>query len=210
MLFSLKNTCEHVTINPHQLSKSCEGLTTRKETFWDFSSFLYLWSKWANECKTVSVAQWLSTRFSGRRCRFDIIAGPLLEVLKIIEETVLPLSLHLGMVFPPFKWFFQDYKPEVLSHSSFKSQLCGSLKKAQSSRCCGLSFVLHPSRKHQGVQNVMMEWGSRWSVWKSRSLQRSWIRFLVFLLRRALVILKVWYVCEIISISCDVQSQNKL
>ena len=48
-----------------------------------------------SEYKTVSVAFWLSTGFSRRRPGFDITAGPPLEVLKIIEEKVLPLSLHL-------------------------------------------------------------------------------------------------------------------
>ena len=55
-----------------------------------------------------------------------------------------------------------------------------------------------------------MESGSRWSVWKSRSLQRSWICFLFFHSRRAMVILKVWCVCQIICIAGDVQRQNKL
>ena len=48
-----------------------------------------------------------------------------------------------------FLCFFKDYKPEVPSHNSFESQLCGTLKnahairkeKARSSRCCGLSFT---------------------------------------------------------------------
>ena len=48
-----------------------------------------------------------------------------------------------------FSWFLQDYKPEVPSHNSFESQLCGMLKnphtirkeKARSSPCCGLFFT---------------------------------------------------------------------
>ena len=47
-----------------------------------------------------------------------------------------------------------------------------------------LWFVLHPSKKRQGV--------------------------FVFLSRRALVILKVLYLCQIICIAGDVQRQNKL
>ena len=65
---------------------------------------------------------------------------------------MLPLSLHVRMVrLSVFMVFmvFKDYKPEVPSHNSFESQLCGTLKnphairkeKARSSRCCGLSFT---------------------------------------------------------------------
>ena len=84
--------------------------------------------------------------------------------------------------------FFKDYKPEVPSHNSFESQLCVTLKnahaickeKARSSRCCGLSFTQKTSR------------------------------CFFFLSRRAMVILKVWHVCQIICIAGDVQRQNKL
>ena len=45
---------------------------------------------------------------------------------------MLPLSLHVRMVrlsfFSMVFIVFKDYKPEVLSHNSFKSQLCGTLK----------------------------------------------------------------------------------
>ena len=63
------------------------------------------------------------------------------------------LSLQGRMVrlsaFYGFYGFFKDYKPEVPSHNSFESQLCGTLKnphairkeKARSSRCCGLSVT---------------------------------------------------------------------
>jgi len=75
------------------------------------------------------------------------MAGAPLEVLRITEEKVLPLShLQLGSL---FLMFFKDYKQEVLSHNSFKSQLCGTQRthtlfvknRAQSSRCCGLAFT---------------------------------------------------------------------
>ena len=36
-----------------------------------------------SECKTVSVAQWLSTVFSRARPGFDTVAGRPLEVLKV-------------------------------------------------------------------------------------------------------------------------------
>jgi len=39
-----------------------------------------------SECKTVSVAQWLSTGFSRGRPGSDITAGPPLKVLKVTEE----------------------------------------------------------------------------------------------------------------------------
>ena len=77
------------------------------------------------------MAQWLSTGFSCGRPGFDIMAGPPLEVLKINKKKVLPLSQHLQMVrlfFNGFYGFFKDYKPQVLSHNSFESQLCGTLK----------------------------------------------------------------------------------
>ena len=73
-----------------------------------------------------------------------------LEVLKITEEKVLPLSRHLQMVrVAPSFMFFKDYKQEVLSPNSFESQLCGTQRthtlfgknRAQSSRCCGLAFT---------------------------------------------------------------------
>ena len=51
-----------------------------------------------SECKTLSVAQWLSTRFSRGRPGFDITAGPPLKVLKVKGKLVLPLSLHVQMV----------------------------------------------------------------------------------------------------------------
>ena len=106
------------------------------------------------KCKIVSVAQRLSTGFLRGRSGFDITAGPLLEVVKVTGKWVLLLSLHVRMVrlssffFNDF-CFFKDYKPEVPSHNSFESQLCGTLKnphairkeKARSSRCCGLSFT---------------------------------------------------------------------
>ena len=50
-----------------------------------------------------------------------------------------------------FLWFFKDYKPEVPSHNSFESQLCGTLKnphaRHSSSSCVffspGLIGVTH-------------------------------------------------------------------
>ena len=62
---------------------------------------------------------------------------------------MLPLSLHVRMVRLSFFVVLKDYKPEVPSHNSFESQLCGTLQnphairkeKARSSRCCGLSFT---------------------------------------------------------------------
>ena len=63
---------------------------------------------------------------------------------------MLPLSLQGRMDRLSFFYgFFKDYKPEVPSHNSFESQLCGTLKnphairkeKALSPRCCGLSFT---------------------------------------------------------------------
>ena len=85
--------------------------------------------------------------------------------------------------------FFKDYKPELSSHNSFESQLCGTLKNPHAIRKDKgadfpvLWFVLHPSKKRHGV---------------------------FFLSRRAMVILRVWYLCQIICIAGDVQRQNKL
>ena len=82
--------------------------------------------------------------------------------------------------------FFKDYKPEVPSHNSFESQRTLKnahairIEKARSSRCCGLSFTQKTSR------------------------------CFFFLSRRAMLILKVWYVCQIICITGDVQRENKL
>ena len=49
-------------------------------------------------CKTVSVAQWISTGFSRGRPGFDITAGSLLEVLKVNLKCVLSLSIYVQMV----------------------------------------------------------------------------------------------------------------
>ena len=43
-------------------------------------------SEWVNECKSVFVAQWLSTGFSRGRPGFDITAGPPLEVLNYLIQ----------------------------------------------------------------------------------------------------------------------------
>ena len=72
------------------------------------------------------MAQWLSTRFSRRRPGYDITARPALEALRITEEKMLPLSLHLQMIM--VLMVFKDYKPEVLSHNSLESHRCGTLK----------------------------------------------------------------------------------
>ena len=56
-----------------------------------------------------------------------------------------------------FLCFFKDYKSEVPSHSSFESQLCETLKnphairKKKDTELAVLWFVLHPSKKRQGV-----------------------------------------------------------
>ena len=107
---------------------------------------------------------------------------------------MLPLSLHVRMVRLSFSlwflWFFKAYKPEVLSHNSFESQLCGTLKnphairKEKGTEFPELWFVLHPSKKRHGV--------------------------FFFLSRKAMVILKVLYVCQIICFAGDAQRQNKL
>ena len=106
-----------------------------------------------SECQTVFVAQWLNAGFSRERPRFDIMAGRPVKVLEVTGKQVLPWSLHVQMArISFFLWllrFFKDYKPEVPSHNSFESQLCGTLKnphairkeKARSSRCCGLFFT---------------------------------------------------------------------
>ena len=43
-----------------------------------------------------------------------------------------------------FLWFFKDYKPEVPSHNSFESQLCGTLKNP------------HAIRKDHGVPGAVV------------------------------------------------------
>ena len=67
---------------------------------------------------------------------------------------MLPLSLHVQLVrLSFFLWFFKDYKPEVPSHNSFESQLCGTLqnphaiRKDKGTEFPLLWFVLHPSKK---------------------------------------------------------------
>ena len=62
-----------------------------------------------------------------------IRAEPLLEVLKITEEKLQPLSLHVRMVRFSFM-VFKDYKPEVPSHNSFESQLCRTLNNPHTIR----------------------------------------------------------------------------
>ena len=83
------------------------------------------------ESDTGYVAQWLSTRFSRRRPGYDITARPALEALRITEEKMMPLSLHLQMIMVLLimvLMVFKDYKPEVLSHNSLESHRCGTLK----------------------------------------------------------------------------------
>ena len=77
---------------------------------------------------------WISTGFQRGRPGFDITAGPPLEVSKVTGKFVLPLSLHVRMVRLSFFCFFKDYKPEVRSHNSFESQLCGTLKNPHAIR----------------------------------------------------------------------------
>ena len=95
----------------------------------------------------------------------------------------------VGLTFFMVFMFFKDYKPEVPTHNSFESQLSGTLKNPHANRkekgteFPVLWFVFHPSKKRHRV---------------------------FFLSRREMVILKVWYVCQIICIVGDVQRQNKL
>ena len=52
-------------------------------------------------------------------------------------QKVLHLSLRMQMVrlsFFIWLWFFKDYKTEVSSPKSFKSQLCGTLKNPHTIR----------------------------------------------------------------------------
>ena len=60
-----------------------------------------------SKCKTVSVAQWLSTGFSRERLGLDVTARRPFEVLKVTVKKVLPLSLHVQMVrFSFFNGFY--------------------------------------------------------------------------------------------------------
>ena len=151
-------------------------------------------SEWVSECKTVFVAQWLSTGFSPGRPWFNITARPPLEILKVTPGSKCCLCHHTCewlefLFFYDFYGFFKDYEPEVPSHNFFESQLCGTLKNAHAIRkekgteFPVLWFVLHSSKKRHGV---------------------------FFLSRRAMAILKVWYVCQIVCIAGDIQRQNKL
>ena len=129
-----------------------------------------------SECKTFSVAQWISTGFSRRRTGFDITTGSLLEVLKVNLKYVLSLSTYVRMVFFLwFLWFFKDYKPEVPSHNSFESQLCGTLKNP------------HAIRKEKGTEFSAVLWFVLEIQGHCRDL--GFVSF--FLSRRAMVILKV-------------------
>ena len=76
--------------------------------------------------------------------------------LKVTGKQVLSLSL-LVLFFYSFYGFFKEYKPEVPSHNSLESELCGTLKNpyairkenARSSRSCGLFFT--QVKKRQGA-----------------------------------------------------------
>ena len=46
---------------------------------------------------------------------------------------MLLLSIHLQII-GTVLWVFKDYKPEVPSHNSFESQLCGTLKNPHTIR----------------------------------------------------------------------------
>ena len=90
---------------------------------------------------------------------------------------MLPLSLHVRMVRLSFflcffLWFFKDYKPDVPSHNSFESQLCGTLKNP------------HAIRKEKGTEFPVL-----WLVLENQGHCRDLEFF--FLPRRAMVILKV-------------------
>ena len=56
-----------------------------------------------NECKTVSVAQWLNAGFSRERSGFDITAG------LGTGKQVLPWSLHVQMVRISFFYGFYGF-----------------------------------------------------------------------------------------------------
>ena len=117
--------------------------------------FIIISINWIEKCKCNNIYRQLNLKWclgkklhSSTTCTscncyryssgFDILAGPPLEVIKITEEKVLPLSLHLKMVRLSFflKVFmvFKDYKPEVPSHNSFEFQLCEMLKNPHTIR----------------------------------------------------------------------------
>ena len=74
-----------------------------------------------------------------------------------------------------FLWFFKDYKPEVPSHNSFESQLCGTLKNP------------HAIRKEKDTEFGPVLWFVLENQGHCRDL--GFVSF--FLSRRAMVILKV-------------------
>ena len=80
-----------------------------------------------------------------------------------------------GLFFLWFLWFFKDYKPEVPSHNSFESQLCGTLKNP------------HAIRKEKGTEFGAVLWFVLEIQGHCRDL--GFVSF--FLSRRAMVILKV-------------------
>ena len=119
---------------------------------------------------------WISTGFSRGRLGFDITAGSLLKVLKVNLKYLLSLSIYVRMVrLSFFLWFFKDYKPEVPSHNSFESQLCGTLKNP------------HAIRKEKGTEFGPVLWFVLENQGHCRDL--GFVSF--FLSRRAMVILKV-------------------
>ena len=107
---------------------------------------------------------------------------------------MLPLSLHVRMVrLSFFNGFLRAINlRSCLTILSNLNSVGGTLRihtlfvkrRARSSRCCGLSLKIKVTAEI--------------------------LDLFFFLSRRAMVILKVWYVCQIICIAGDVQRQNKL
>ena len=112
-----------------------------------------------SECKTISVAQ---HRVLAREAVVRYHGRTTIRGLKSNWEVCAAFvtTRGYGQTFFSlwFLWFFKDYRPEVPSHNSFESQLCGKLKnphairKEKGTEFSLFWFVLHPSKKRQGVQ----------------------------------------------------------
>ena len=88
-------------------------------------------------------------------------------------------------------WVFKDYKPEVPSHNSFESLLCGTLKNPHAIRKekgteFPVWFFLHPSKNAKVCKELWNPAGI--DLFENQGHYRD-LGF--FFLRRAMVILKV-------------------
>ena len=133
--------------------------------------------------------------------------------------SLLPLSLHVPMVRLSFFMVFMVFlitinlrsRLTILSNLNsvgrYRTHTLFVKRRARSSQCCGLSFT---QVKHVKVCKELW-WNPAVSYLFENQGHCKDLGFVCFFpSRRALVILKVSYVCQIICIAGDAQRQNKL